>query len=155
MTWWSRMLYSAVTSQVATLTVYLPGGHHRAAAEHRRHRRQQCRVQRHRERERPLSYQWQRGGTNLVDGGRISGATSNVLTIAATTTNDAGDYTVSVINPASALDQRGGDAHRAGAGHVHQRHQPLSGGRGCFSASRTPPPAPLPLPLERTSCPPG
>jgi len=49
----------------------------------------------------PVSFRWQRDGTNLVDGGRIIGSTSNVLTILATTTNDAGRYTVSVSNPAS------------------------------------------------------
>ena len=51
----------------------------------------------------PVSYQWQRYGTNLVDDGRIIGTTSNVLTIAATATNDAGDYTVSVGNPATVI----------------------------------------------------
>ena len=48
----------------------------------------------------PFSYQWQRSGTNLADGGRISGAASNLLTIAASTTNDTGDYDVLVSNPA-------------------------------------------------------
>ena len=57
----------------------------------------------------PLSYQWQQAGTNLANGGRISGATSNVLTIAATVTNDAGGYTVSISNPVERADQRGGD----------------------------------------------
>jgi hypothetical protein len=95
--------YSSVTSIVATLSVYLPVaisvppqstavivgsnavfGVTASGSE-------------------PLSYQWQKGGVNLVDGGRISGSTSNVLTIAATTTGDAGDYTVSVINPVSAI----------------------------------------------------
>ncbi len=51
----------------------------------------------------PMSYQWQKEGANLVDGGRISGSTSNVLTIMATTTNDAGDYTVAVTSPVSAI----------------------------------------------------
>jgi hypothetical protein len=92
--------YSAVTSQVATLSVFLPVGISvppqntavivgsnavlgvTASGS-------------------GLSYQWQRGGTNLLDGGRITGATTDLLTIAATTTNDAGDYTVSISNPAS------------------------------------------------------
>ena len=38
-----------------------------------------------------------------MDDGRIIGSTSNVPTIAATTTHDAGNYTVSVSNPASAI----------------------------------------------------
>ncbi|MCX6921750.1 MAG: putative Ig domain-containing protein, partial [Verrucomicrobia bacterium] len=49
----------------------------------------------------PLSYQWKRSGTNLVDGERVDGAKSSALTIMATRTNDDGNYTVSVANPAS------------------------------------------------------
>ena len=41
-------------------------------------------------------YQWQFNGTNLVDGGRISGAWSNTLTIKSVTTNDMGSYSVLV-----------------------------------------------------------
>ncbi len=52
----------------------------------------------------PFSYQWSFGnslGTNaLVNGGRVSGATSNVLSIAAITTNDVGTYFVTVTNKA-------------------------------------------------------
>src|SRR5690606_8528303 len=39
-----------------------------------------------------LSYQWQRNGVNLADGGRISGANTSTLTINALTMNDAGSY---------------------------------------------------------------
>ena len=46
----------------------------------------------------PLSYQWRKDGTNLTDGGRISGALSNRLTIANVPTNDAGLYSVLVTN---------------------------------------------------------
>jgi hypothetical protein len=49
----------------------------------------------------PLSFQWRQDGTNLVNGGRISGATSNALTIAATITNDASSYSVIITNPVS------------------------------------------------------
>lgn len=45
-----------------------------------------------------LSYQWQFDGTNLVNGGDISGATSSNLTIADVTTTNAGTYTVAVAN---------------------------------------------------------
>jgi beta-glucanase (GH16 family) len=51
-----------------------------------------------------LSYQWQAGPvgsgtfTNLVNGGQISGATTNVLTIVNATTNSALDYRVIVSN---------------------------------------------------------
>ncbi len=46
----------------------------------------------------PLSYQWRRYGTNLIGSGRITGVTSNVLTIASVQTNDAGPYSVLVTN---------------------------------------------------------
>jgi hypothetical protein len=50
----------------------------------------------------PFSYQWQQATattTNiLVNGGRISGATSNYLTIASVTPADAGTYSVTVTN---------------------------------------------------------
>ena len=35
----------------------------------------------------PLSYQWQKNGTNLVDGGNLSGSTSRILTLSNVTTN--------------------------------------------------------------------
>jgi lipocalin len=44
----------------------------------------------------PLSYQWQVGGTNVVEGSRIGGAISNVLTIKPAQTNNSGNYTVIV-----------------------------------------------------------
>jgi hypothetical protein len=44
----------------------------------------------------PLGYQWQFNGTNLIDGGRISGAWSNILTITNVSTNDMGSYSVLV-----------------------------------------------------------
>jgi hypothetical protein len=51
----------------------------------------------------PFFFQWQEGdtnfvGTNLVDGGRISGATTNKLTISNAQTNDSGNYWVVVTN---------------------------------------------------------
>lgn len=46
----------------------------------------------------PLVYQWQRNGTNLVDGGNIAGTKSSRLNLSPTSTNDAGDYTVVVTN---------------------------------------------------------
>ena len=54
----------------------------------------------------PFSYQWQKNGTNLVDGGNLSGATSRVLTLTNVTTNDAGTYSVLVSNPAGSTQQR-------------------------------------------------
>ena len=46
----------------------------------------------------PLSYQWQQNGTNLNDGGRISGSTTNRLTIGNVIPSDAGNYSVIVSN---------------------------------------------------------
>ena len=43
-----------------------------------------------------LTYQWQLNGSNIVNGGRISGATSSALTITGLTLADDGDYTVIV-----------------------------------------------------------
>jgi len=46
----------------------------------------------------PLSYHWRRGGTNLVDGGNLSGVTTTNLLIADVQPADAGGYTVVVTN---------------------------------------------------------
>ena len=51
----------------------------------------------------PLSYQWQLYGTNLVNGGNITGATSPGLAIFAAQTNNAGPYTVVITNVAATL----------------------------------------------------
>jgi hypothetical protein len=45
-----------------------------------------------------IGYQWQKNGTNLVNGGRISGATSTTLTIASISDIDAASYSVIVSN---------------------------------------------------------
>jgi len=51
----------------------------------------------------PLVYQWRKNGTNLVNGTGISGATSNVLTRTAVTTNSSGNYSLSVTNSFGAI----------------------------------------------------
>lgn len=43
-----------------------------------------------------LTYQWRRNGVNLADGGQISGATSNTLTITNVNSGNSGTYTVVV-----------------------------------------------------------
>jgi uncharacterized repeat protein (TIGR03803 family) len=43
-----------------------------------------------------LNYQWQRNGTNLLEGGRLSGTTNNTLTIASVSDADAANYTAVV-----------------------------------------------------------
>jgi uncharacterized repeat protein (TIGR03803 family) len=44
----------------------------------------------------PFYYQWMKNGTNLVDGGEISGSTTSILTITGATTADDGVYSVEV-----------------------------------------------------------
>jgi uncharacterized repeat protein (TIGR03803 family) len=44
----------------------------------------------------PLGYQWQKNGTNLVDGGNLSGSNTNTLTITGISDNDAARYSVIV-----------------------------------------------------------
>ncbi len=51
----------------------------------------------------PLFYQWQKNGTNLNDGGGISGSTSNVLILANVTLANAGGYSVIVSNALHAV----------------------------------------------------
>ena len=47
----------------------------------------------------PLAFQWQKSGTNLSNGGAISGATSSSLIITGVTATNAGSYSVKVSNP--------------------------------------------------------
>jgi hypothetical protein len=51
-----------------------------------------------------ISYQWKRYGTNLVNGGNISGVTTTNLSIANAQTSDSGPYTVTVTDTASSVD---------------------------------------------------
>ncbi len=46
----------------------------------------------------PLFYQWQRNGTNLMDGGNLSGAASRILVLTSASFADAGTYSVTVTN---------------------------------------------------------
>ncbi len=49
-----------------------------------------------------LSYQWKKGGSPLSNGGTISGATSNQLTITGVVSGDTGSYTVDVLSSSCA-----------------------------------------------------
>ena len=51
----------------------------------------------------PIGYQWQKSGTNLVDGGNISGATASTLTITDISDGDAASYSVIVSNSYGAV----------------------------------------------------
>ena len=59
----------------------------------------------------PMGYQWQKNGTNLVNGGNISGATTNTLTITGISDSDAASYSVIVSNAYQQRNQfhRGAD----------------------------------------------
>ena len=46
----------------------------------------------------PVAFQWQKNGTNLANGGNISGATNSTLTITGISDSDAGNYSVVVSN---------------------------------------------------------
>jgi hypothetical protein len=46
----------------------------------------------------PLTYQWKHNGVALIDDDRVTGANSNVLTVASTTQADAGNYQLYVTN---------------------------------------------------------
>lgn len=46
----------------------------------------------------PLDYQWQKNGTNLVNGGNISGATTTTLSITDISDSDGASYSVTVSN---------------------------------------------------------
>ena len=51
----------------------------------------------------PLSYQWQKNGTNLVEGGNLAGITNSTLTITSVSDSDAGIYSVTVTNLAGSV----------------------------------------------------
>ena len=46
----------------------------------------------------PLAYQWRKNGTNLINAGIISGATTPTLALANVTTNNNGNYSVVITN---------------------------------------------------------
>ena len=48
----------------------------------------------------PLSYQWQKDGVDLTDGGRITGETTATLTITGVMESDEGGYRCVVTNDA-------------------------------------------------------
>ncbi len=55
----------------------------------------------------PLSYQWKQNGTNLTDGGGISGSGSRILTLRNVTAASAGTYSVIVSNAVNSVGSAG------------------------------------------------
>ena len=53
-----------------------------------------------------LVYQWRKDGKNVVDGGNISGATTDTLTIRRMSADDEGIYTLAVFNQAGSIISR-------------------------------------------------
>ena len=51
----------------------------------------------------PITYQWQKNGTNLVDGSNLSGATNSTLTITSVSNTDAAIYTAVVSDAHSSV----------------------------------------------------
>jgi hypothetical protein len=90
--------YTAVTSQVATLNVYVPPSITVQPQDATVITGSNATFSVTATGGATLSYRWQHAGTNLSNGGRFSGATTNTLLITGALTNDAGLYTVSVSN---------------------------------------------------------
>ncbi len=55
----------------------------------------------------PLSFQWQENGTNLVDGGNLSGSATPTLTLASVAAANAGIYSVTVSNALNTVSSPG------------------------------------------------
>jgi hypothetical protein len=91
-------VYSSATSQVATLSVFMPPAISIPPPDTAVIVGSNAVLSVTATGSAPLGYVWRKGETILSNGGRISGATTNRLTIAATTTNDAGGYSVAISN---------------------------------------------------------
>jgi uncharacterized repeat protein (TIGR03803 family) len=68
----------------------------------------------------PLSYQWQKNGGDLTDGGRVSGSASRILTVNTITASDAGTYSVIVTNALGSVTSSGAVLTVAAAAPVFQ-----------------------------------
>ena len=54
----------------------------------------------------PLYFQWQKNGTNLIDGGNVFGSITTNLVLSTTSSNDAGSYTIIVTNAYGSVTSR-------------------------------------------------
>jgi alpha-tubulin suppressor-like RCC1 family protein len=91
-------LYGAATSAVATLTVLLPPVIADPPVSHSTVTNGDTFFQVSATGDGPLFYQWQREGTNLVEGPRLIGSGSNILNILDVQSGDLGAYRVVVSN---------------------------------------------------------
>ena len=90
--------YNAVTSVLATLTVLVPAGITNPPADQSVLLNSNAVFRVGATGSGALSYQWMKDGTNLANGGRISGATTPTLTVSGAQTNDDGAYRAVVSN---------------------------------------------------------
>jgi hypothetical protein len=96
-------VYSSVTSQVATLTVLAPPGISVQPQDTAVIVGSNAVLNVTATGTAPLSYTWRKGAVPLSNGGRISGANTNQLTISATITNDSGAYSVVITNSVGSI----------------------------------------------------
>jgi len=72
-----------------------------------------------------LVYRWSQGATPLSNGGRISGATSNVLSISSVVDADAGSYSCLITNTGGSTNSASATFDRCSpAGNHHPTRQP-------------------------------
>jgi GH25 family lysozyme M1 (1,4-beta-N-acetylmuramidase) len=85
-----------------------------------------------------LTWQWQQNGTNLTDGGRVSGSATTNLSLSNLSTNDAGSYTVVVSNSAASSASAGASLTVLAAPYIITPPQSLTitqGGNAVFSVA--------------------
>lgn len=87
-----------------------------------------------------FAYQWQRNGTNLTDGGNISGATNSSLTVAGITGTDGGSYSVVITGTNGTVTLGASQVSVLAAPAITVQPQPLTVAQGAaasFSVTAT------------------
>jgi hypothetical protein len=92
-------LYGSVTSAAATLTVQVPPGITAQPAGRTVTTGSNVTFTVTVSGTAPLTYQWLKNGVALADGVNISGSATAALTMSGVSTNDAGNYSVTISNP--------------------------------------------------------
>lgn len=90
--------FGAVTSQVATLTVLVPPSVSTQPGNITALTGSTVSLSATVNGTTPLTYRWRKGGVNVSNGGRISGATNTTLVITGALTNDTGIYSLFITN---------------------------------------------------------